>query len=653
MCVASSTDDGIEDETFPRDAGEISREGLRSILSGIPAAVLVAHAPAGACLDASPDAVALLGADAAGSLSILEQLTRRVDGTPYAAGDFPLTRALTHSEIARDELVLFGAPGDEPRSLRMSCSPVIGADGNAVAAALVAVDVTEHRRVERDARRDREDFLDFFENAMEGLHWAGPDGTILWANRAEMDLLGYTADEYFGRNLREFHADPKVVEDILERLNRGESLQNFEARLRARDGSIKHVLIHANALWFEGRFIHTRCFTRDVTDRKHLEHQLLRRVRELASADKRKDDFLALLGHELRNPLAALSAAGEMMGAGDDPDTVRRGLAIIARQTRQMARLTDDLLDVARITHGKIALRREVVDAASVVDGAVEAADSIFSQAERSLSVSRESGLFVSADAARLEQVLLNLLVNAARHAGANSNAWLEARRHGGEVVIRVCDDGVGFSHDILPRVFEPFRQTAASVGDSGGGLGIGLSLVKSLVELHDGTVEALSDGPGRGSQFVVRLPAAAAPETSATSPTTSAPGGPAGRRVLLVDDNADAVDAMSEILQMHGYETLVAHSGHQAVETALSERPDTILLDIGLPGLDGYGVARRLRESGARPDTLMVAMTGFGQAADIERSRSAGFHHHLVKPVDVRALLDLLARGAAPPAQE
>ena len=170
---------------------------------------------------------------------------------------------------------------------------------------------------------------------------------------------------------------------------------------------------------------------------------------------------------------------------------------------------------------------------------------------------------------------------------------------------------------------------------------------MKSLVELHDGSVEALSDGPGRGSQFVVRLPAAASGEVIAPSPAAEVPGAPAARRVLLVDDNVDAVDALAEILQMHGYETLVAHSGHGAVKTALSEHPDIILLDIGLPGMDGYDVARRLREGGARPDTLLVAMTGFGQATDFERSRSAGFHRHLVKPVDVRALLDLLARAA------
>ncbi len=375
-------------------------------------------------------------------------------------------------------------------------------------AAALETEIAVRQRTERALRQREKELADFLENAAEGLHKIGPDGTILWANRAELDMLGYAPDEYVGHSITEFHVDAAVIEDILDKLRRGEALYDQPSRLRCRDGSIKHVLIHSNVLVEDGEFIYTRCFTRDVTERVRLEAELESRLAQLAEADRRKDEFLAMLGHELRNPLAAVVNAVELMRLSDAPAHLDRAREIVARQSAAMSRLVDDLLDVSRINRGKIDLRTETVALGSLVEQAVEAVRPLIDERGHRLTVDLPAApVSLSGDPARLVQVLANLLQNAAKYTDRGGNIALHARAEETALSLSVRDDGVGLSAELRERVFEPFVQAPGSLARARGGLGVGLALVRALVELHGGSVEARSEGPGRGSEFVVQLP--------------------------------------------------------------------------------------------------------------------------------------------------
>jgi PAS domain S-box-containing protein len=376
-------------------------------------------------------------------------------------------------------------------------------------AAALEAEVAKRRQTEQALRQRERELSDFLENAVEGLHQVGPDGTILWANKAELDMLGYEPHEYIGRHIAEFHVDGEVIQSILEKLCRGEILYDQPARLRCRDGSIKHVVIHSNVRRENGEFIHTRCFTRDVTERVRLETELQSKLEQLAESDRRKSEFLAMLGHELRNPLAAIVNAVELMRLlGDDPARLGPMREIVARQSATMTRLVDDLLDIARISRGKIELRPETVLLGALVERAVELVRPLIDERSHRLTVDLPGEpVSLVGDPARLAQVLANLLNNAAKYTPAGGNLELSARREGDGLRLCVRDDGVGLTPELRDRVFEPFVQAPGSLEQSRGGLGIGLTLVKTLVELHGGSIEALSDGPGCGSEFVVRLP--------------------------------------------------------------------------------------------------------------------------------------------------
>jgi PAS domain S-box-containing protein len=376
-------------------------------------------------------------------------------------------------------------------------------------AAALETEVAKRKQTEKALRQREMELEDFLENAVEGLHRVGADGTILWANRAELDLLGYDADEYIGHPITEFHADSEVIDEILCKLQRGETLYDQPARLRCKDGSIKHVLIHSNVRFEDGEFVHTRCFTRDVTERVRLEAELQNKLEQLAEIDRRKDEFLAMLGHELRNPLAAIVTAAELMHLrGDDPSYLARSRDIVARQATRMTRLVDDLLEVSRVTRGKITLKTATVRLDTLVDDAVELARPLIDERGHRLNVDLPAEpVSLTGDAARLVQVLANLLHNAAKYTEPGGALSLSARAEGTDLCLRVLDDGVGMTPELCEKVFEPFVQAPGSLEKAGGGLGIGLTLVRRLVELHGGSVEARSEGPGCGSEFVVRLP--------------------------------------------------------------------------------------------------------------------------------------------------
>ncbi len=376
-------------------------------------------------------------------------------------------------------------------------------------AAALEAEVAKRQQTERALRLRERELEDFLENAVEGLHQVGADGTILWANQAELDLLGYKPDQYIGHHIAEFHVDREVIDGILDKLQCGETLYDQPARLRCRDGSIKHVLIHSNALFENGVFVHTRCFTRDVTERLQLETELRQRLEQLAEGDRRKNEFLAMLGHELRNPLAAIVTAAELMRLrSDDAAYVVRSREIVARQSARMTRLVDDLLEVSRISRGKIELKVATVRLDTLVDQAVELVRPLIDERGHRFTADLPAQpVALSGDAARLVQVLTNLLHNAAKYTEPGGTISLRASREGTDLLIRVVDDGVGLTPELREQVFEPFVQAPGSLEKAGGGLGIGLTLVRNLVDLHGGSVIALSDGPGRGSEFVVRLP--------------------------------------------------------------------------------------------------------------------------------------------------
>jgi signal transduction histidine kinase/ActR/RegA family two-component response regulator len=366
----------------------------------------------------------------------------------------------------------------------------------------------------------------------------------------------------------------------------------------------------------------------------------------LRNADRRKDEFLAMLGHELRNPLSAIANAVRLWNvAGEDRNAVELARGVIERQTTNLSRLVDDLLDVARITEGKIDLRKRAVDVNEVIRQAVEAVRPAIDQQrhELQLILEHDATLWVDADPTRLEQIITNLLTNAIKYTRKGGEIRIEARRDGGEAVISVRDTGIGIAPRMLPHIFDLFTQADHSLERSIGGLGIGLSLCRRLVDLHGGTITASSEGVGRGSTFSVRMPTISAPEPAMLPQPPEQPEKPSRqRRILLVDDNQDTVRSLARLLQLRGHEVATAFDGVAALKLAQEFQPDFLLLDLGLPGLDGYELARRLRAQGF-VNTPIVAISGYAQEGDRIRSRQAGFNYHFAKPVDFEALAELI----------
>ena len=392
----------------------------------------------------------------------------------------------------------------------------------------------------------------------------------------------------------------------------------------------------------------------DVTERRRLEEELRQRAAQLADADRRKDEFLAMLAHELRNPLQPLTNALHLLGHGNADK--ERFLAMASRQVTHLVRLVDDLLDVSRITQGKITLRKETVRLSELVAQAAETVRPSLESSGHSVSVSLPAEpVQLDADPARLAQVLANLLSNAAKYTPPGGSIWLTAERAGDQVAIRVRDTGAGIDPELLPHVFDLFVQGDTPADRAPGGLGIGLTIVRRLVEMHGGRVEAHSAGGGRGSEFIVWLPAAPRPFGEAIVPRDqrkdSAPV--RGLRVLVVEDNQDSAESLAELLGLWGHQVHVALDGVTALELAERHRPDVVLSDVGLPGMDGYELARRLRDGRGPARAVLVALTGYGRDDDKRRALEAGFDHHVVKPPDAGVLEELLRRVAAPERRE
>ncbi|WP_292934844.1 ATP-binding protein [Noviherbaspirillum sp.] len=511
-------------------------------------------------------------------------------------------------------------------------------------------EVARRKETEHALQRREQELSDFLENALEGMHRVGPDGTILWANRTELELLGYAPEEFIGHHIAEFHADREAIDDICSKLRSGETLYDYPARMRCKDGSIKHVLMRSNALVLDGEFVSTRCLMRDVTDRVRLEEELARKLHELADIDRRKDEFLAMLGHELRNPLAPIMNSLELMRIyGTDMTLVARSRETIARQVSILTRLVDDLLDVSRITRGKITLKMERISLDFVVERAVEIARPLINERRHHLTINLPADpVYLHGDSARMAQVLANLLHNAAKYTDTGGCISFSARNEGDTLRLSVSDNGIGIAPDLREKVFDLFVQDVASLPKARGGLGLGLTLVRSLVQLHGGTVRAHSEGYGRGSEFVVTLPLRStttsriAPQPTASIDHQMRNSQP--RTILIVDDNIDAAESLSEFLKVTGHNVHVANDGLSAIDKAEKLRPDVVILDIGMPAMDGYQVAQYLRTKGGLTSSLLIAVTGYAQERDRISAQKAGFDHHFAKPLDISKLTEILA---------
>ena len=384
---------------------------------------------------------------------------------------------------------------------------------------------------------------------------------------------------------------------------------------------------------------------KNITERKKAEQVLCESAKAMVSLDHRKDEFLAMLGHELRNPLAPIANAVQLMRLhkADDP-VQQQARNIIERQVGQLTRLVDDLLEISRINTGKIQIAKEWIVVSSIIERAVETAHPLIAQRRHELSVSQPPRpVWLHADAARLEQVVVNLLTNAAKYTEEGGHIWLSVQQEDDLMILRVRDTGIGIASELLPHVFDLFTQAERSLDRSEGGLGIGLCLVKRLVELHKGTVEVHSI-IGQETEFVVRLPVMLTFTPPSQLPIAAiSPSSEARRRVLVVDDNVDSAETLAMLLEASGHDVQTAFNGRSGLEAALEYQPDMILLDIGLPELNGYEVARRIRQHPLHKHMVLVAMTGYGLEKDRQYSREAGFDHHLVKPANFDEVLRIL----------
>ncbi len=489
-----------------------------------------------------------------------------------------------------------------------------------------------------------------FDAINDGVILLDRGGRAVQVNSAIEAMLGTSWNEFSGQDIHELFSiehNPKTS-PFLRMLETGQreavELTLGERWLRVTVDPIRDA---------SGDLKGGLCIASDITERRRLEEELRRRADELAVADRRKDEFLAMLAHELRNPLAPIANALEAIRlARHNATATDEALNIARRQIVHMARLLDDLLDVSRFTRGQVRLQKVPLELNTILHQAVETSRPLIEGSGHELVTSYPSeSIWVEGDPTRLAQIVANLLNNAAKYTDRGGKIVLAAERQDHEAVVRVLDNGIGLSAEMLPRVFDLFAQADRSLDRSQGGLGIGLTLVRSLTELHDGTVSARSRGPGQGSEFIVRLPAITRDHSSPGSTEHASPDDDShapSLRVLVVDDSQDAARSLARVFTLWGYEVRVVHDGQSAIEAASAEAFDVIFLDIGLPGIDGYQAAERLRDKFGSERPVLVAMTGYGQAEDLARSRSVGFDEHFVKPVNLDRLRETLSRYCA-----
>jgi PAS domain S-box-containing protein len=505
-------------------------------------------------------------------------------------------------------------------------------------------------RLRRDAMRREEELkaetTSVLESIAEGFIALDGDFRLTYVNAAAERIFGVTRQTLLDHPCRE--SFPDLLEGDLE--------TRYRRAMTQRIHSTFETFVRAAQRWFDVDCYPARdgglaIYFRDITERKVA-------LEALQDAARRKDEFLATLAHELRNPLAPIRSGLQIMRLADgDAHAEEQARSMVERQFQQLVRLVDDLFDLSRISRGKIALRKERVELAGIIQSAVETSLPLIEQSQQTLEVTLPpQPIIIEADTTRLAQVFTNLLNNAAKYTESGGTIWLDVQQRSTEVAVTVKDTGMGIPAEMLPHVFDMFTQVDRSLERSRGGLGIGLNIVKQLVRMHRGSVEARSEGNGKGSEFIVRLPILAA----ARKDTPLNDSGPAQRsapmRVLVADDNPDSANGLALLLKIRGNEVRTAHDGLEVISAAEAFRPEVMLLDIGMPKLNGYEVCRHIRAQSWGKTTAIIALTGWGQEEDRRRSREAGFDHHLVKPVELAVLEPLLEASrhkvASPPTQ-
>jgi PAS domain S-box-containing protein len=516
-------------------------------------------------------------------------------------------------------------------------------------------DITDRKRLEQEVRQRLQELAEAEErmrsvvnHVVDGIISIDERGTVATFNPAAEKIFGHAAPEVIGQNVKVLMPEPYHSQHDAYLAN---YLGSGQAKIigigrevvgRRKDGSTFPMEL-AISVFRLGERCYFTGIVRDITERKRLEQELRQRLDELAEADRHKNEFLAMLAHELRNPLAPIRNALHILKMpGAVGPAVPQARGMMERQVQHLVRLVDDLLDVSRIMRGRIELHREPVDLAAVVNRAAETAQpAIDAHGQELLVALPPEPVVLEGDLIRLAQVISNLLVNAAKYSKKAGRIWLTAGREAGQAVVRVRDSGIGIAPELLPHIFDLFVQADRSLARSQGGLGIGLTLVKKLVEMHGGGVTAFSPGPGQGSEFVVRLPALSRDRAGGRGepPEGAGPRTGPSRRVLVVDDNVDAAESAAMLLRLWGHEVHTVYDGMSVLQAVRDYRPEILLLDIGLPGMTGYEVAQQLRSRPEFEGLVVAAMTGYGKYDDRRRSKEAGFDFHLTKPLDPSAL--------------
>jgi PAS domain S-box-containing protein len=513
--------------------------------------------------------------------------------------------------------------------------------------AVVAEDITERRAAEQAQAR----LAAIVESSDAAIVLKDLDGVMQTWNGAAERLFGYGPDEVVGKNVSLLLPPGRVQEeaDILARIRRGDRVDHFETQRVRKDGSVVDVAVTVSPVRdAEGRLVGASKIARDITARKRAEAELAAALRQLQEADRRKNEFLGMLSHELRNPLAPIRNSLFILDhVAPTSEQARRARQVANRQVAHVTRLVDDLLDITRIARGKIALRRADLDLVAVVGRTADDYRSLMSDRRLALEVDLPpERVLVHGDETRLAQVFGNLLSNAAKFTPAGGRVTLSLQVEEERAVVHVRDTGPGIDPEVLPAIFEPFTQGKQTLARSEGGLGLGLSLVKGLVALHGGGVQALSGGRGLGTDFVVTLPRAGRSRAAPEAAEGTQPGRPAapGRRVLVIDDNRDAADTLAQLVAMLGHSPVVAYDALAGLAKASKDAPDVVLCDLGLPGVDGYEFARQFRAHPAHRGVRLVALSGYAQPEDVTRAMEAGFDAHVAKPADPGRIEEVLA---------
>jgi PAS domain S-box-containing protein len=622
---------------------------LAELLAGMPTAAYVCR-PDGCLLYYNERAAALWGRrpklNDASERYCGSQALRSSDGKRLPHETSWMARALQDAAAYGDKEMIVVRPDGDLRTVLAYVTPLHGAAGQLVAATAMLVDITQRAgassETEAALQASVANFRAFFDNNVAGFVQVNNEGRFVRVNDRYCELTGYSRAELLEMAPLDLdHPDDREAdrERVRQAVFDPTGAYEMVKRYVRKDGTVGWVHVAANMLRDEsGRPTQSAGVALDVSEQMRAEQAL-------RDADRAKDEFLATLAHELRNPLAPLRNAVELLRhPGAEPAWCRR---VIERQVQHLARLIDDLLDVSRIARDKLELRKTTLAVTDLIGHAIEASRPMVADRKQELIVGPlPERAYVIGDLVRLTQVLTNLLTNAAKFTEGPGTIRLDAAREGGAIRISVADTGIGIAKDELARVFDKFYQSPGRGDRFLGGLGIGLSLVRQLVELHGGSVEAHSGGLGRGSEFIVRLPMVDAPGTResgapARGPLEGAAGVP--KRILIVDDNADSADSLARLLALMGHETAIEYDGSSAVERARAFAPDVVLVDLNMPEVDGFEVCRRLRaETPVRPPRI-IAITGWGRAEDRARTGAVGFDAHFVKPLDLGALTRLL----------